>query len=64
MTLAARPGAHLVAATDDNDQGEIYAARLLAIADETGCSAERLRPLAEETRCCRPGGRPIGLIAV
>lgn len=46
--LAARPGVTLVAATDNNDQGETYASRLLAIADQAGCSAERLRPLADD----------------
>jgi hypothetical protein len=42
--LATTPGAYLVAATDNNAQGETYAGRLLAMADEAGCSAERLRP--------------------
>ena len=42
--LVATPGAHLVAATDNNAQGETYAGRLFAIAEEAGCSAERLRP--------------------
>jgi hypothetical protein len=47
-TLSARPGVTLVAATDNNDQGEMYASRLLAIADQVGCGAERLRPLADD----------------
>jgi hypothetical protein len=42
--LAVTPGAHLVAATDNNAQGETYAGRLFAIAEEAGYSAERLRP--------------------
>jgi hypothetical protein len=46
--LAARPGVTLIAATDNNEQGETYASRLLAIADQAGCSAERLRPVADD----------------
>ena len=46
--LAARPGVTLIAATDNNDQGDTYASRLLAIADQVGCRAERLRPLADD----------------
>lgn len=42
--LAASSGALLVAATDNNGQGETYADRLKAIAIETGCGFERLRP--------------------
>ena len=45
-TLAAREGTLLVAATDNNPQGEVYAGRLMAIALEAGCGFERLRPLA------------------
>ena len=41
--LAARPGALLAAATDNNSQGERYADRLQAAASETGCGYERLR---------------------
>ena len=44
--LAIRPGTQLVAATDDNKQGDVYAGRLLALAGEVGCGAERLRPVA------------------
>lgn len=44
--LAARQSAVLVAATDNNAQGEIYAARLMAIAGEASCGFERLRPVA------------------
>ncbi|WP_420738260.1 DUF3991 and toprim domain-containing protein [Bradyrhizobium japonicum] len=43
--LSARLGARLVAATDNNRQGEVYADRLAAIAQEIGCGYERLRPV-------------------
>ncbi len=46
--LAARCGAVLVAATDANNQGETFAGRLRAIADEVGCDWLRLRPPAED----------------
>lgn len=46
--LAVRPGAWLVAATDNNKQGDIYAARLLALAGEVGRGAARLRPAADD----------------
>ncbi len=46
--LAARPGAVLVAATDSNSQGETFAGRLRAIADEVGCDWLRLKPPAED----------------
>lgn len=46
--LSARPGARLVAATDNNRQGEVYADRLAAIAQEVGCDYERLRPTPED----------------
>jgi hypothetical protein len=39
----ARAAVQLVAATDNNKQGDIYADRLLAIGEESGCYAERLR---------------------
>lgn len=42
--LAAGVGASLVAATDNNRQGEIYADRLKATARAIGCGFERLRP--------------------
>ncbi|KQU95473.1 hypothetical protein ASD12_23460 [Mesorhizobium sp. Root102] len=42
--LAARVGMLLVAATDNNTQGDIYADRLLAIAVQASCDFERLRP--------------------
>ncbi|MBA8908045.1 DUF3991 and toprim domain-containing protein [Aminobacter ciceronei] len=46
--LVARTDVQLVAATDNNKQGDIYADRLLAIAAESGCRAERLRPVADD----------------
>ncbi|WP_245474956.1 DUF3991 and toprim domain-containing protein [Bradyrhizobium sp. Leo121] len=46
--LSAQPGARLVAATDNNRQGEVYANRLVAIAQEVGCDYERLRPAPED----------------
>ena len=46
--LADKPGAQLVAATDNNKQGDSYAGRLLALAGEVGCGAERLRPIADD----------------
>jgi len=42
--LAASAGALLVAATDNNRQGEAYAARLKTMAIAIGCGFERLRP--------------------
>ncbi len=47
-TLAARPGAQLVAATDSNAQGDIYAGRLLSLAGEVGSGSDRLRPRADD----------------
>ncbi|WP_311319478.1 DUF3991 and toprim domain-containing protein [Rhizobium sp. CB3060] len=44
-TLANRPGMQLVAATDNNLQGEVYAGRIEAIAGRSGCAFERLRPM-------------------
>lgn len=46
--LVARTDVQFVAATDNNKQGDIYADRLLALAEESGCSAERLRPGADD----------------
>lgn len=46
--LAARPGLTLVAATDANPQGEIYAERLRVIADHTGSDWQRLRPPGDD----------------
>jgi hypothetical protein len=46
--LCARSDARLVAATDNNRQGEIYAGRLQAIATEASCGFERKRPAGED----------------
>jgi len=46
--LVARTDIQLIAATDNNTQGDVYADRLLALAEESGCSAERLRPVADD----------------
>ncbi|AZO07751.1 DUF3991 domain-containing protein [Mesorhizobium sp. M3A.F.Ca.ET.080.04.2.1] len=46
--LAAKPEIQLVAATDNNRQGDVYACRLLALAEEVGCPGERLRPMADD----------------
>jgi hypothetical protein len=46
--LAARPDAQLVAATDGNSQGDVYANRLRDIAKDIGCSWFRLRPAADD----------------
>ncbi|WP_179869760.1 DUF3991 and toprim domain-containing protein [Rhizobium chutanense] len=46
--LASRPDALLVAATDANPQGEMFAARLRALADTVGRDWSRLRPPEED----------------
>lgn len=46
--LAVRPGLTLVAATDANPQGDIYAERLRALAEASGCDWQRLRPPADD----------------
>ncbi|WP_221996064.1 DUF3991 and toprim domain-containing protein [Rhizobium leguminosarum] len=46
--LASRQDARLVAATDANAQGDLFAERLRAIAEETGCDWTRLRPHEED----------------
>lgn len=46
--LAVRPGAELVAATDANAQGEAFASRIRALAEEAGCDWFRLTPPAED----------------
>jgi hypothetical protein len=46
--LAARPGVQLFAATDANSQGETFAGRLRAIAEDAGCNWFRLTPPAED----------------
>ncbi|NGO66076.1 DUF3991 domain-containing protein [Rhizobium daejeonense] len=46
--LAVRPGLTLVAATDANSQGDVYAERLRALAEACGCDWQRLRPPADD----------------
>ncbi len=46
--LAVRPGLTLVAATDANSQGDVYAERLRALAEVSGCDWQRLRPPADD----------------
>jgi hypothetical protein len=46
--LAARPGAELVAATDNNAQGESFARRLREIAENAGCAWRRSTPSADD----------------
>jgi hypothetical protein len=46
--LAVRPGLTMVAATDANPQGDVYAERLRALAEASGCDWQRLRPPAED----------------
>ncbi len=48
QALAARADAQLVAATDDNPQGEAFADRLREIAQTAGCDWLRLKPPAED----------------
>ena len=48
LALAARPGAQLVAATDANAQGEVFAERLREIAETAGCDWVRLKSPAED----------------
>jgi hypothetical protein len=46
--LAARPATQLVAATDANPQGEVFADRLRFIAEKAGCDWLRLAPPADD----------------
>ena len=46
--LAKRPNAWLVAATDNNRQGDVYADRVRAIAAEASARYARLRPRADD----------------
>jgi len=46
--LASGEGAWLVAATDNNVQGEVFADRLRQMANSTGCDFSRLRPQCED----------------
>lgn len=48
LALATRPGAQLLAATDANSQGEVFAQRLREIAEDVGCDWFRLKPPAED----------------
>jgi hypothetical protein len=45
-SLAKRPNARLVAATDNNRQGDVYADRVRAIAAEASAQYARSRPCA------------------
>lgn len=56
--LGSRPGAQLVAASDGNDQGDIYAARIREIAAATGAAFLRLWPEAEDWNEQLCGTRP------
>ncbi|MBB4232916.1 DUF3991 and toprim domain-containing protein [Rhizobium mongolense] len=67
--MASRPGARLVAATDANSQGNMFAERLRALAEDAGCDWSRLRPpevdwnetlkiREKETRERKDGGVP------
>jgi hypothetical protein len=47
-TLASREGAWLVAATDNNVQGEVFADRLREMAECASCDFSRLRPRCED----------------
>lgn len=47
-SLARRPDVDLVAATDNNTQGETFADRLRALTEETGCGWQRLRPPTDD----------------
>lgn len=46
--FSAQPNVVLVAATDNNLQGDHYGERIRAIAQEAGCRFDRLRPHAED----------------
>ncbi|POH34088.1 MULTISPECIES: DUF3991 and toprim domain-containing protein [Sinorhizobium] len=46
--LAMKPGVQLVAATDANPQGDMFAERLRTLADDVGCDWTRLRPPEED----------------
>ncbi|WP_337696960.1 DUF3991 and toprim domain-containing protein [Agrobacterium vitis] len=48
QTLASGEGAWLMAATDNNVQGEVFADRLRQMADSAGCDFSRLRPESED----------------
>ncbi|MBB4420836.1 hypothetical protein GGE20_005827 [Rhizobium leguminosarum] len=46
--LASNPGVQMVAATDANPQGDMFAERLRTLADDAGCDWTRLRPIEED----------------
>lgn len=46
--LATSPGVQMVAATDANPQGDMFAERLRALADDGGCDWTRLRPPGDD----------------
>ncbi|GAC1045337.1 DUF3991 and toprim domain-containing protein [Rhizobium sp. No.120] len=46
--LAARPGVQMVAATDANPQGDMFAERLRTLAVDAGCDWTRLRPAKQD----------------
>ena len=46
--LAEMPDVQLVAATDGNSQGDVFADRLRAVAEDAGCSWLRLRPSLDD----------------
>ncbi|NLH79927.1 MAG: DUF3991 domain-containing protein, partial [Phyllobacteriaceae bacterium] len=48
LRLASRPETLLVAATDADAQGEIYAERIRKMAEETGCRRLRLSPMRRD----------------
>ncbi|MHA7777884.1 DUF3991 and toprim domain-containing protein [Roseibium sp. M-1] len=50
--LATHPDVLLVAATDANSQGEIFAERLRILAEGEGCSWQRLRPPSDDWNAC------------
>jgi len=46
--LAGRANAVIIAATDNNRQGEVYARRIQEIVDEAGSRFARSRPCADD----------------
>lgn len=56
--LAARPGTVLVAATDNDRQGEIYAGRLEALSASAGAAYARLTPQQQDWNCDLAAHRP------
>jgi hypothetical protein len=58
-SLAERDGATIVAATDNDEQGEIYAGRLQALAMDMARDYERLRPAGQDWNDDRGSGKAI-----